>query len=177
MLAALLLPAQVPRPSTEYTFVLPDGTQQLLSQYRGKIIVLEFLKVTCPACREAAKTLQKIQKDYAAKGVQVVGVSIDNNVPSRELLSFSSEFAGDAFPVGNTTTPIHVYSYLQHSILNPNFYVPQIVIIDRSFTIREYFPGGDPRMNEKDAALRGVLDKLVTEPAQRQPAKPARKVS
>jgi thiol-disulfide isomerase/thioredoxin len=177
-LAATACFAQVPRPSADYTIVMPDGSHQQLSRYKGKIIVLEFLKVTCPACQEAARTLQRIQKDYAGRDVQVLGVSIDNNAAAKDLLGFASQFAGDAFPVGNTTTPIHVYSYLQHSILNPNFYVPQIVIIDRGFTIREYFPGGDPRMNDKDATLRAVLDKLVAERGTAQPAvKPSRKAS
>ena len=162
LFATAFCAAQVPRPSTDYTIVMPDGSREQLSRYKGKIIVLEFLKVGCGGCQAAARVLQGIQKDYAARGVQVVGISIEHNVPPQELLAFRSQFAGDSFPVGNTTTPVHVYSYLQHSIMNPNFLVPQIVLIDRNFTIREHYPGGDERLaNDKNAALRAALDKLL----------------
>jgi thiol-disulfide isomerase/thioredoxin len=179
-LAALLLTgaltlhaAEVPRPSSDHTFVLPDGTRQQLSQYKGKVLVVEFLLVTCNHCQNTARVLQRIQKEYGAKGVQVVGISIRNDVSNADLRAFAATYGGNAFPVGKTLDQGQVYAYLQHSIMNPNFYVPQIVVIDRGFTIREYFPGGDPRLNNEESVLRGVVDKLLGERGASAPRKAA----
>jgi peroxiredoxin len=169
-LAALLLTgvlsiqaAEIPRPSPDHTFTLPNGSQQKLSQYKGKIILVEFLLVTCNHCQNTARVFQRIQKEYGPKGVQVLGISIRSDVSSSDMLNFASQYGGNAFPVGKTTDQGSVYSYLQHSIMNPNFYVPQIVLVDRNFTIREYYPGGDPRLNSEEATLRAALDKLLAE--------------
>ena len=180
VLAALLLTgaltvqaAEVPRPSPDYTIVMPDSSQQKLSQYKGKIIIAEFLLVTCNHCQNTARVLQRIQKDYGPKGVQVLGISIRNDTQPNEIRSFASQYGGNAFPVGKTTDPGSVYSYLQQSIMTSQFYVPQIVIIDRSFTIREYYPGGDPRLQNEEATLRAALDKLLAERGATKKAAPA----
>ena len=36
----------VPRPSPEFVLRYPPGKQELLSQYRGKVVALEFLFTT-----------------------------------------------------------------------------------------------------------------------------------
>jgi peroxiredoxin len=159
--AATIQGAELPRPSPDFTFVMPDGAQKKLSDYKGKVILAEFLLTTCGHCQNTAKVLNRIQKEYGPKGVQVVGISIRNDTTADELRQFAAQYGGNGFPVGKTPDPGNVYTYLQHSIMNPNFYVPQIVVIDRGFTIREYFPGGDPRLQNEEVALRGALDKVL----------------
>lgn len=49
--AALLLTAaasavSIPRPSPEFAITMPNGSQVLLSQFAGKIVLLEFLYTT-----------------------------------------------------------------------------------------------------------------------------------
>ncbi|HET8548586.1 MAG TPA: TlpA disulfide reductase family protein [Bryobacteraceae bacterium] len=170
VLAALLLSgavtiqaAEVPRPSPDYTVIMPDGSQKKLSEYKGKVIIAEFLLTTCAHCQNTAKVLNRIQKEYGPKGVQVIGISIRSDTTADELRTFATQYGGNAFPVGRTAENGQVYAYLQHSIMNPNFYVPQIVIIDRGFTIRDYFPGGDARLSNEEVNLRAALDKVVAE--------------
>jgi hypothetical protein len=38
--------AIVPRPAGEFEYFLPGGKAQLLTQYKGKVVVLEFLFTT-----------------------------------------------------------------------------------------------------------------------------------
>ncbi len=53
------------------------GTERTLSAWRGQTIVLNFWATWCAPCREEIPLLIDIQKRYAARGVQVVGVAID----------------------------------------------------------------------------------------------------
>ena len=53
------------------------GIQQALSQYKGKIIVLNFWATWCPPCREEMPELSKLHTDYQNKNVVVLGIAID----------------------------------------------------------------------------------------------------
>jgi thiol-disulfide isomerase/thioredoxin len=50
---------------------LPDlsGTQQTVSQYRGRVVVLNFWATWCVPCREEMPLLVDIQNRYAGRGV------------------------------------------------------------------------------------------------------------
>jgi thiol-disulfide isomerase/thioredoxin len=67
--------------STEAFFAakLPDenGISQALSQYQGKIIVLNFWATWCPPCREEMPELSALHDAYKDKNVVVLGVAID----------------------------------------------------------------------------------------------------
>ena len=63
LMLAAVAPADLlmaPRPSPEFAILKPAGGQLLLSHYRGKIVVVEFLLTTCPHCQEEAKLLDKL---------------------------------------------------------------------------------------------------------------------
>ncbi|MES2181564.1 MAG: TlpA disulfide reductase family protein [Pseudomonadota bacterium] len=66
---------------------LPDenGVKQALSQYKGKIIVLNFWATWCPPCREEMPELSQLHKDYQNKNVVVLGVAIDEQTLVKEF--------------------------------------------------------------------------------------------
>ena len=81
--AALTTPtAPIAPPIT--SLVLPDitGVNQTLSQWQGKVLVVNFWATWCPPCREEMPAFSRLSVKYAANGVQFVGISIDtlNNV-------------------------------------------------------------------------------------------------
>ena len=60
-------------------FVLKDieGKDVQLSQYKGKMVVVEFWATWCPPCKATIPGLIAVQEKYAGKGLVVLGVSID----------------------------------------------------------------------------------------------------
>ncbi len=54
-----------------------NGVSQQLSQYKGKVIVLNFWATWCPPCREEMPELSALHKEYQAKNVVVLGIAID----------------------------------------------------------------------------------------------------
>jgi thiol-disulfide isomerase/thioredoxin len=68
----------------------PDvqGTPQNISQWRGKVIVVNFWASWCPPCREEMPSLDAVQTKYASKGVQFVGISSED---VNKLQQFSKE--------------------------------------------------------------------------------------
>src|SRR5579883_899578 len=63
----------LPRKADEFAFQTVDGKQHLLSSYRGKVVIMEFLFTTCPHCQHEAQLLSKFQTAYGSKGLQVLG--------------------------------------------------------------------------------------------------------
>jgi peroxiredoxin len=63
-----------------FALQLPDseGKPQALAQWRGKPIVLNFWASWCAPCVKEMPALSKTQLDFAAQGVQVLGIGIDS---------------------------------------------------------------------------------------------------
>ncbi len=54
-----------------------NGVSQALSQYKGKIIVLNFWATWCPPCREEMPELSQLQDEYKNKNVVLLGIAVD----------------------------------------------------------------------------------------------------
>lgn len=175
LLSGLALAAgEMNRPSPEFAFTMPGGRQDLLSNYKGKVVVLEFLFTTCPHCQQSATMLSRFQREYGAKGLQVMGVAIN---PDPDIAGFSRQFA-TGFPVASGTRDAAMV-YLQQSVMT-QFYVPQIVFIDRKGVIRAQYGGTDSFLGaQQEANVRGMIEKLLAEGAGKPAAKakPAKKTS
>ncbi|HEV2803136.1 MAG TPA: TlpA disulfide reductase family protein [Pyrinomonadaceae bacterium] len=78
---------------TEAELALSDlfGAQQRLSALKGRIVVLNFWATYCEPCRKEMPDLARIQNDYAALGVQVVGASADEATARAKVLQFIKE--------------------------------------------------------------------------------------
>ncbi|MEO6928356.1 MAG: TlpA disulfide reductase family protein [Casimicrobiaceae bacterium] len=79
-----------PAPSaaaTLYAVTLPDlaGVPQSLQQWRGKVLVVNFWATWCVPCREEMPALVALQSRYGAKGLQIVGIGIDDAGKMRQF--------------------------------------------------------------------------------------------
>ena len=70
-LATAALAAEVGKPAPDFTATDINGKTIHLSDYKGKIVVLESYNQDCPYCHNQYKTgaMQALQRELAAKGV------------------------------------------------------------------------------------------------------------
>ena len=73
--------AAIPRPAPDAKFLTMDGKTVSLSDYKGKVVLLDFWATWCGPCRMAMPGLQKMHESMKSKGLVVLGVSLDRNPP------------------------------------------------------------------------------------------------
>jgi thiol-disulfide isomerase/thioredoxin len=172
--------APVPRPTKEFTIILPSGQQKLLSSYRGKVVMLAFMFTTCPHCQALSKVITTLQKELGPKGFQAVGAFFNDevNTPNagangQVVANFVSQFQV-GFPVGYAAQA-SVLSYLGHSDIE-RWVVPQVAIIDRKGVVRAQSAAQGTADLQTEAYLRKYLGELLTEGKAATPSKaPAKK--
>lgn len=96
-----------------FAMKLPDenGQQQAISQWKGKVIVLNFWATWCPPCREEMPELSALNTEWHDKNVIVLGIALDEinlikefdeeNDISYPLLAAEENGANLAFNLGN----------------------------------------------------------------------------
>lgn len=159
LLAASLFAANVPRPAPDLAFRLTNGQPAKLSQWRGKVIMLEFLLTTCSHCQRTSQTMNKLHSEYAARGVQALGVAINDQDGSLSN-GYVKEF-NLAYPVGWIKHAVAV-DFLQHPVM-VSMMMPQLVVIDRKGVIRAQYAGTDPFFENEEAGMRKMIDSLLKE--------------
>lgn len=84
-LASAALAVETGKPAPDFTATDINGKTVKLSDYKGKIVVIESYNSDCPFCNNQYKTgaMQELEKDMAAKGVVWLIVnSVNPNNPS-----------------------------------------------------------------------------------------------
>lgn len=79
------LPPAEPAPTADaparlLALTLPDlsGQAQSLSQWKGKVLVVNFWATWCPPCKEEMPEFSRLNTKYASNDVQFVGISVDS---------------------------------------------------------------------------------------------------
>ncbi|MBD9361376.1 TlpA family protein disulfide reductase [Methylomonas fluvii] len=72
----------------QINFSLPDlaDTPQSVTQWQGKILIINFWATWCPPCLKEIPEFIKLQDEYKDKGVQFVGIAIEDKQPVEDYL-------------------------------------------------------------------------------------------
>lgn len=91
-LSAILLSAatvaaaapEIGKPAPSFVLKNTEGKDVSPADYKGKIVVLEWINLGCPFVKKhyGSGNMQKLQKDYTAKGV--VWLSVASSAPGKE---------------------------------------------------------------------------------------------
>ncbi len=74
----------------DFTVTDIDGRKLRLSDYKGKVVLLDFWATWCGPCRTEVPEFVKLQKKYGARGLQVIGISLDDD--TRPVRNFYARF-------------------------------------------------------------------------------------
>jgi thiol-disulfide isomerase/thioredoxin len=88
--------AALNKPAPDFTLASVDGKRIKLSDYKGKVVIVDFWATWCPPCRRGIPDLIEIQKEYG-KDVVVIGISVDTDTKG-DVASFIKQM-GINYPV------------------------------------------------------------------------------
>jgi len=119
-------PLEAGNPAPEIIAPTVTGEVLRLSDFRGKVVVLDFFYTSCVPCRHAIPKLVELHEEFAGQDVVILGVNSHDNAANKRFL-YLLESRHVPYPVllptRETDAAYHVYGY------------PTVVVIDRSGTI------------------------------------------
>jgi thiol-disulfide isomerase/thioredoxin len=126
----------------------PQGNHQALSQWRGQAMVVNFWASWCGPCREEMPDFVALRAQYRPRGVEFVGIAIDNTDNVARFLR--------RLPVNY---PILIGEGAAHRLSrqlgNPSGALPYTIVIDRDGNVVLRHLGRLPRAT-LDATLRKI---------------------
>jgi thiol-disulfide isomerase/thioredoxin len=152
-----------PRKAPELAFTIPGQGEHLLSQYRGKVVVLDFILTTCPHCQAAAHALTGFQQKYGGQGFQALQVAINGTDEGRtpdqanDLVTVYARTYQASFPVGWVQRD-SMPAFMGFSLVDRTV-VPQVVVIDRKGFIHYQTPA----TGESDLRQPEVIQQRIEE--------------
>lgn len=136
----------LPRPTGDVPFTVPGKGSDNLTNYKGKVVLLEFFMTTCPHCQRAAKVLSGIQRDYKARGVRVISLAFKPEDNAEALKKFAEEYKTN-YTLGMIDGKLMTTFGQLTPEMRPT--VPMVFFIDRDGLVQAQYFGTDPMMEEK----------------------------
>ena len=134
-----------------YAASFPDlqGRSWAIEQWRGQVLIVNFWATWCPPCREEIPLFVRLQERYRSRGLQFVGIAIDQ---PEKVAEFAREFSIN-YPmlIGGTET-----IELMRAAGNRAGVLPYTLIFDSSGKLVAREPGG-----LKEAKVLGLITPLL----------------
>ena len=114
-------------------FPLPtlEGTKISPAEYRGKVVILNFWATWCGPCRKEIPEFTEFYKNYSDKGVQVLGVAVDEG--GIDVVKPFAHKIGINYPVLIGGPAVRVAYALDK--------IPVTIILDREGTMASRYVG------------------------------------
>ena len=109
-----------------------DGHTVRLSDYQGKVVLINFWATWCPPCRAEMPDLVNLQREYGKEGLQIIGVTYPPETKSR-VRRFAKSLKVN-YPIILGTSEIKA-RFSSDEVL------PLTVVIDRDGKVSEIISG------------------------------------
>jgi thiol-disulfide isomerase/thioredoxin len=143
--------------------LLPGGGQQKqlkLSSLRGKVVLIDMFKSTCPHCEEHAPHIVELYNQYRDRGFTVLGLATDNKENKDDVESVKAyvSLAKITYSVGFVTPEVIAYYVDSH-----DHGVPQMILFgpDGKMAIRR-IGWNEKSSKEIRSAIEAQLAKMPT---------------
>ena len=128
-----------------------------LDDYKGQVVFINIWATWCPPCRIEMPSIEKLQSAYAAKGLKIVAISVDDAGTDAQIRDFVKQYKL-SFEILHDTGG-------QEGKVSRDYQTtgyPETVIIGRDGVIRKKFLGAS---DWNSPANRALIDRLLAEKA------------
>ncbi|MEO0181528.1 MAG: redoxin domain-containing protein [candidate division WOR-3 bacterium] len=136
------------KPAPDFTLVSIKGDTIRLSDYKGKVVILDFWATWCPPCREEIPHFKNLFAEKSGSGLMIIGIVVNDDVS--EVKNFVTKNAVN-YPIAMGTPQVErAYGGIEA--------IPTTFIIGKDMTIRQRVVGyREPSFFKKE------VEKLLVE--------------
>ena len=130
---------------------LTDGSRSVFSEFKGKVLVLDFYATWCSPCRDSIPHLVGLQKKYEDQGLKVVGLNVGGPGDPQRVPAFAKKF-GIQYALANPDEDLVSF------LLSDSNEIPQTFVFDRQGQLVERLIGfGEGSGETLDSAVESAL--------------------
>jgi len=134
---------------------LADGKRSVVSEHKGKVLVLDFYATWCVPCRDSIPHLISLQKKFEEQGLIVIGLNVGGPGDPEKVPAFAKEF-GIQYALAKPDEDLVSF------LLSDSDAIPQTFVFDRQGQLVERFIGYDTAAGER---LERVIESTLQTPA------------
>ncbi len=132
--SALAFSSCTRKPAGRGGWTLDNNQRAKLADYKGKVVVLDFYATWCEPCRAETPRLVELQRQYAAQGLQVIGLNVGGEDDREQVPAYAKEF-GIQYPLAFPDDE------LADGYLADSQNIPQAFVFDRNGNLLKRFVG------------------------------------
>lgn len=137
--------------NSEMGWTIANAQHVRLSDYKDKVVILDFYATWCAPCRDSIPHLVDLQNRYGAKGLQIIGLNVGGADDYDEVPSFARRFKIQ-YQLGIPDPE------LENLYISDEPAIPQTIILDRNGVILDRFVGYDESVAGKlESTIRASL--------------------
>jgi thiol-disulfide isomerase/thioredoxin len=145
------LPPQLPRPAPAVVVETLAGDNVALTDYKGKVVLLDFWATWCKPCIKMMPQLQQLYDTYADQGLVVLGVSIDDDKNRIRKIEKFVDKVGVSYPIFSDAKQDPAWNIFRVKVL------PTLFLIDEKGQVVAQWTGEiDHKLVEDEIAGRMV---------------------